>query len=290
MNFFFAIFILVSPIYGGTSQHDNREDHKAGNESNAVTEEGTVRSDNVTKEAVTLLADVPLAITNETIAALVTKLEGTIEWFSEDIMFNRVHYMSLQITQTKGNLSKILRTVPEKRALHMCQLKMSLPHGLRIQKTTERSNAGASSEYNERYSAAGAFGSMTPVSTDTSGFHDTRNYPWISKTIPASVWYRFDEKFSLRKISFTSEYNTPESFKVIANNAGDCRDDWKVIKTVEAAGFTDEDQTRSWEIPCEDQGEYYCYGIWTSKVACGKANEEDCTATFVTIKNITMYY
>ena len=30
-------------------------DHKAGNESNAVTEEGTVRSDNVTKEAVTLL-------------------------------------------------------------------------------------------------------------------------------------------------------------------------------------------------------------------------------------------
>ena len=105
------------------------------------------------------------------------------------------------------------------------------------------------------------------------------------------MWYHFDEKFSLRKISFTSDKlweSTPETFKVIASD--DCRDPWKVLKTVEAAGFTDEDQTRSWEIPCEDQGEYYCYGIWTSKVACGKANEEDCSATFVTIKNITMYY
>ena len=96
------------------------------------------------------------------------------------------------------------------------------------------------------------------------------------------MWYHFDEKFSLRKISFTSDKlweSTPETFKVIASD--DCRDPWKVLKTVEAAGFTDRGQTRSWEIPCEDPSEYYCYGIQTTKVA------KD--VPFVAIRNITMY-
>ena len=105
--------------------------------------------------------------------------------------------------------------------------------------------------------------------------------------------FRFDEKFNLRKISFTSVRlwgSTPETFEVFASN--DCRDPWNVLKTIEAAGFTGSNQTRSWEIPCEDQSEYYCYGIRTTKVACGKPNEEGCydtVNTFVSITNITMY-
>ena len=137
--------------------------------------------------------------------------------------------------------------------------------------------------------------------TPTGGFPDTLNYPWTSKTLPASVWYRFDEKFSLKKISFTTPLNlffwgsTPETFQVIASNDRDDRIKWDVLRTVGAAGFTGLGETRSWEIPCEDQVEYYCYGIRTTKVICNKENLERCANKksgpyiFVTITNITMY-
>ena len=162
----------------------------------------------------------------------------------------------------------------------VCSCKCKLC-GQRLLNTTEWGNADASSEWSEEYSSGRAFQQW--IAGDK---------PWISKKLPATVWYRFDKKITLAKISFNSECRPngdgyeqlglpPETFDVVASD--DCHN-WMVLRTVDAAGFTGSGQTKSWEIPCENQGEYYCYGIHTTRVIT-----QGVRAVGVAITNIKMY-
>jgi len=161
--------------------------------------------------------------------------------------------------------------------------------GQRMRNTTEWGNANASSEWSEDFPAWRAF-------------HPRPLIPWTSKTLPATVWYRFDQKFQLAKISFSSATMwgmAPDTFDVVASD--DCHM-WYRLRMVYGAGFTGSGQTKSWAIPCEKQGEYYCYGIRTSKVACdhlGNYMSDDCSIIQhpgfrgykrVSITNLTMYF
>ena len=159
----------------------------------------------------------------------------------------------------------------------------------RIRNTKKWGNANASSEWSEEYPAGKAFQPLTMM-------------PWISKKLPAAVWYRFNQKFQLAKISFSSATMwgmAPDTFDVVASD--DCHW-WYTLRKVYGAGFTGSGQTKSWAIPCEKQGEYYCYGIRTAKVACdhlGNYMSDDCLRIQhqgfrgykrVSITNLTMYY
>ena len=171
-----------------------------------------------------------------------------------------------------------------------CECKLC---GQRLLNTTEWGNANASSEWSEEYSAGRAFQPWI------EGMK-----PWTSEKLPATVWYRFDQKFRLANISFSSSLiwgRAPDTFEVVASD--DCVS-WYILKRVQGAGFTSSGQTKSWTIPCEKQGDYYCYGIRTTKVACwhlGNYMSNDCLVFAlpesgyqgykrVSIANLRMYY
>merc|ERR1711872_692001 len=168
-----------------------------------------------------------------------------------------------------------------------CEQKMwhanSLPH--KEYGTLEDQGTPGATEEKKNYTAAMAFESGD-------------SYPWMSKTLPAAVWYHFNQNFTLAKISFASRRlnpkswgQTPETFDIIGSH--DCLK-WVVLKTVIAAGFTGPGQTKSYRIPCSKQGEYSCYGINTTRVAssspnCVKYGGEKAW-TRVSITDIKMYY
>ena len=115
---------------------------------------------------------------------------------------------------------------------------------------------GASSEYQSDHDAARAF-------KPQAGF------PWASKrnALPATIWYHFNYKFTLAKISFTSRSNNvvssdwaqiPKTFDIVGSH--NCSN-WHVLKSVTNANFNAPGQTKSWNIPCESRKSYECYGI-----------------------------
>ena len=152
----------------------------------------------------------------------------------------------------------------------------------------DQGEPGATDEKSANYTAAMAF---KPEDAQHS-------YPWMSKKLPAAIWYHFNHKFILAKISFASRTHfpkswgqTPETFDIIASH--DCQK-WDVLKTVLAAGFTGAGQTKSWVIPCSNQGEYSCYGIQITKVASSSPNYAENSGgrvwDRVSITDIKMYY
>ena len=114
--------------------------------------------------------------------------------------------------------------------------------------------SGASSAWKAEYNAAQAF------KPESGGL-------WISHGLPATIWYHFNYNFSLAKISFTSRTNNrnsgdwaqaPKTFNVVGSH--DCSN-WHVLKSVTNANFDAPGQTKMWNIPCENQKSYECYGI-----------------------------
>merc|ERR1719193_1383154 len=115
-------------------------------------------------------------------------------------------------------------------------------------------------------------------------------WPWASKVngpLPATIWYSFDKSFTLAKISFTSRtgpnafwQQTPKTFDIVGSN--DCSN-WNVLKSVSNSGFTKGGQTKAWEIPCEKQKSYKCYGIKASAAT-------DTSFKLVSLVNIQMYH
>ena len=51
---------------------------------------------------------------------------------------------------------------------------------------------------------------------------------------------------------------SPKAFQVIASN--DCSN-WDTLLSVNDSGFTGAHQEKSWQIPCNQQKSYHCYGI-----------------------------
>ena len=76
----------------------------------------------------------------------------------------------------------------------------------------------------------------------------------------------FDYNLPLAKISFTSQNDdeeawtrAPKTFDIVGSH--DCYHHWDTLRKVTNAGFTSGGQTKSWNIPCESQKPYSCYGI-----------------------------
>jgi len=136
--------------------------------------------------------------------------------------------------------------------------------------------------------------SGTPVASSTysdftadKAFKPEVHTPWASTTLPATVWYKFNYYFKLAKISFTSRAapsgfwgQVPKIFEVVGSY--DCSK-WYVLKSVNNANFTTAGQTKAWEIPCENQKSYKCYGVKASKNS-GNAQK------LVALANINMYH
>ena len=106
--------------------------------------------------------------------------------------------------------------------------------------------------------------------------------PWYD-WYPAKVWYHFDYTFALAKISFTSSNGPkfdafPQSFDIVGSH--DCSD-WKILKSVRNVEFTSGGQTKSWNISCESQKPYECFGIDALEPKNGGSN-------MVSLTNIQM--
>jgi len=114
---------------------------------------------------------------------------------------------------------------------------------------------GASSQYSASYSAEKAFDSE----------NDDR---WCSaEGFPAKIWFQFTSAVKVVKISFSSPEpsrghqkwkQSPKAFQVIASD--DCSN-WDTLLSVTDSGFTGAHQEKSWQIPCNQQKSYHCYGI-----------------------------
>jgi len=118
--------------------------------------------------------------------------------------------------------------------------------------------AHASSEYAANHNATNAF---IPY---TSGV----NYPWASKTLPATVWYKFKEPRAVKKIGFTSReqqnknwQQAPKTFSIVASNSKNCSSNWDELRAVSDSEITRALQAKAWEIPCASQKAYHCYGL-----------------------------
>ncbi len=76
---------------------------------------------------------------------------------------------------------------------------------------------------------------------------------------------KFDYKFALAKISFAPKNNdleewkkAPETFTIVGSHDCTAKSTWDTLREVTKAGGG---QTKSWNIPCESQKLYQCYGI-----------------------------
>ena len=149
-----------------------------------------------------------------------------------------------------------------------CKVKMQSSD---LIKASYSGKPGASTEWRDDHSAAHAFKPQT-------------GWPWASKDLPATIWYNFNHSFRLAKISFTSRKlwwsQTPKTFEIVGSN--DCSN-WDVLMSVSNAGFTDGSQTKAWEISCEKQKSYKCYGIKASAPI-------DPYWKLVSLANIQMYH
>jgi len=149
-----------------------------------------------------------------------------------------------------------------------CEVKMQSSDLIKV---SYSGKPGASTEWRDDHSAAHAFKPQT-------------GWPWASKDLPATIWYNFNHSFRLAKISFTSRKSlwsqTPKTFEIVGSN--DCSN-WDVLTSVSNAGFIKGGQTKAWEISCEKQKLYKCYGIRASA-----AMDPNCK--LVSLVNIQMYH
>ena len=95
----------------------------------------------------------------------------------------------------------------------------------------------------------------------------------------------FDYNLPLAKISFTSQNDddeawtrAPKTFDIVGSH--DCSD-WKILKSVRNVRFTSGGQTKSWNISCESQKPYECFGIDALEPKNGGSN-------MVSLTNIQM--
>merc|ERR1719334_1836052 len=123
---------------------------------------------------------------------------------------------------------------------------------------------------------------------------ESEGEPWVSDAggpLPATIWYHFTYKFTLAKISFRTRRDfkaqtdktwnsVPKVFDVVGSN--DC-ENWHVLKSVSDSGFTAFDQMKSWEIPCEKQKSFSCYGIRATEAI------RSASTKYVSLQDIQMY-
>ena len=142
--------------------------------------------------------------------------------------------------------------------------------------------AGALNEYGSGHIASNAFKPQSET-----------KYPYSSfgTTTFKLVWYKFTSRQVVSKLSFTSRkdsenlYQTPKAFYIVASD--DCKS-WTNLLYVRDAGFTRVAETRSFTIPCANQGTYYCYGL--KVMSCHDGSKDGGTGTWwASLSNTIMY-
>ena len=89
---------------------------------------------------------------------------------------------------------------------------------------------------------------------------------WVSGAhqSPVFIWHRFHGIHLVAKFGFSSRLfpqhftQSPKSFHFVGST--DCRD-WTTILRVENAGFTEENQSKTWIIPRPDRKAFRCFGL-----------------------------
>ena len=111
---------------------------------------------------------------------------------------------------------------------------------------------------------------------------------WASKGSESTpmIWYQFEEAHSLAKIGFSSrgggfKGQTPAHFRVIGSSMREGCANWSTLLEVKQAGFTKNDEFKSWLIPMENREPFSCIGL---KIL-STINMEKVAA----LKNVTMW-
>ena len=136
---------------------------------------------------------------------------------------------------------------------------------------------GATSQFADNHGPQYAFKpeGVAPYATSGSGKAET-------------VWYEFIEPQIVAKISLRSRkgasWNTaPQASEDLTFKGSDDCQTWVTLKSVAHAGFTKNNETRAFVIPCKARRAYKCYGIGVKKAHGGKAEKH------VSLANVVMY-
>ena len=115
-----------------------------------------------------------------------------------------------------------------------------------------RGQAKSSSKYDIWHSAEEAFKGGKGRHWASRGNDATRN-----------IWFQFEKAHSLAKIGFSSRsggllIQTPAHFLVIGSE--DCKK-WSTLLEVKNAGFTKNEEFKSWLIPIKNRKPFHCIGL-----------------------------
>ena len=145
-----------------------------------------------------------------------------------------------------------------------------------LRKIAYNGTAGATSSFDKRHGPMRAF--------KWQGYRDA---PWHTKWngLPGKVWFKYDEKKWVSKISFGNRrkiglWDSAKKLSIIASD--DCIS-WVDLLSVDDTQFTSVDQTRTYYIPCGNQGYYRCYGFKIDDQTGGR------TEKWAAITNTVMY-
>jgi len=190
------------------------------------------------------------ALENSTDDGVGNKMEADVKKLTkqQNYIWTMVNGLDTDLIKLEKKFAKMESTMGQKK--DKCEVRMQSSD---LIKATYSGTPGASSEWSTTHTADNAFKPQV-------------GKPWASKSLPATVWYKFNYYFKLAKISFSSRNDgswdqTPKTFEAVGSY--DCSN-WHVLKSVSNANFTKGGQTKAWDIPCEKQKSYRCYGIKAS--------------------------
>ena len=114
----------------------------------------------------------------------------------------------------------------------------------------------------------GKFGASShhPGHPARHGFVEVGNWPWANSEgqFPAFIWHWFHEIHVVAKFGFASRIDlqnlnqSPKSFYFVGSM--DCSN-WTTIIKVDDAGFTKNNQFKSWIIPKRGRQAFRCFGF-----------------------------
>jgi len=270
MKFFLALFVLATAARGEAPKAIPRENSKADlAEVKAELTERKVRLEKLIEQAkrqnigLNGLNMVELEQAKTALRASDAQQDITL-----DTLEAYLRQLDDRITALENSTDAVMAKVTKLESSGKCETRM---RSSELIKAVYSGTPVASSEWDGSHAAAKAF---KPES----------DYPWASTSLPATVWYKFNYYFKLAKLSFTSRTGSnwvqvPKTFEIVGSY--DCSK-WYVLKSVSNAKFTAEGQTKAWEIPCEKQKSYKCYGV--------KASASSGQKTLVALANTKMYH
>ena len=119
--------------------------------------------------------------------------------------------------------------------------------------------------------------------------HVDSSKPWAnhqSRKFPHFVWFQFKEPKIMTKIGFSTRMGifrqVVKKFDVIAAASfGTGCGSWRILLSVENAGFERSNQAKVWSIPAENRAPYLCIGL--------KIHSNTDGGVYVSVQNMVMW-